>query len=258
MLHSSIAGQEAVRHTHASEVDQLTQAIEQSEAVSAANRNREAAVITDTSRQLHAAVASLTETATRTEEAKRLANATLDAANRGVRELQAIGDAVEALNQSSGEISKILQSIDGIAFQTNLLALNAAVEAARAGEAGAGFSIVADEVRRLARDAADSARQTSGKVDDAVNWILQCEMLKGTLLETLNDLAAKAHELDGLVAGLSQESREQSQAVGQVSAAIAELTRQPSTDIGRSEGATGRRSTHPTAPVRALRFSDAS
>ena len=122
-------------------------------------------------------------------------------ATRGV---QAMGDAIDALNQSSSQISAILATINKIAFQTNILALNAAVEAARAGEAGAGFTVVASEVQRLAQESTTAAKQTAEHVDAAVSWILQCEMLKAEAVSALQGVDEKVKQLHLTAEALSQ------------------------------------------------------
>jgi ABC-type transporter Mla subunit MlaD len=80
--------------------------------------------------------------------------------DEGDKAMQALRDSIAAIVRSSRNISKVLLTIDGIAFQTNILALNAAVEAARAGQAGLGFAVVADEVRNLSLRCAEAARRS--------------------------------------------------------------------------------------------------
>ena len=186
---------------------------------------RETAAVEQANASLENAATMTQKNAAQADQASALANEAQQTADRGVTELQAIGEAIDALNQSSNEIAQILKTIDQIAFQTNLLALNAAVEAARAGDAGAGFSIVADEVRRLAKDTAEAAHQTTDKIDTALGWITQCEMLKTAVISTLNDIAAKTKDLAGLSSAVSQGSHQQTEAINQVSATVGTINR---------------------------------
>jgi len=102
------------------------------------------------------------ENATHANGLMRGAKQIFDNASGSMNQLTA---SMEEISRASEETSKIIKTIDEIAFQTNLLALNAAVEAARAGEAGAGFAVVADEVRNLAIRAAEAARNTASLID---------------------------------------------------------------------------------------------
>ena len=124
---------------------------------------------------------------------------------------------------SSEETSKIVKTIDEIAFQTNLLALNAAVEAARAGEAGAGFAVVADEVRNLAIRAADATKSTSGLIENIVQKIREGADLVSKTNEAFTAIASSATREGVIVGEIAAASQEQAQGIDQISKAIAAM-----------------------------------
>jgi methyl-accepting chemotaxis protein len=131
--------------------------------------------------------------------------------------------SMEEISKASEETSKIIKTIDEIAFQTNLLALNAAVEAARAGEAGAGFAVVADEVRSLAMRCAEAAKNTAVLIEDTVGKVTHGSEVVSQANTSFGQVAENASRVEGLVAELSAASSEQSQGIGQINSTVAEM-----------------------------------
>jgi len=139
---------------------------------------------------------------------------------------QAMGELNKSMNEislASEETSKIIKTIDEIAFQTNLLALNAAVEAARAGEAGAGFAVVADEVRNLAMRAAEAAKNTANLIEGTVKKVKNGSEIVTRTNEAFVKVVQGAKKVEGLVAEISAASQEQAQGVTQINKAMAEM-----------------------------------
>jgi methyl-accepting chemotaxis protein len=125
------------------------------------------------------------------------ANQVVETANSSMAQLI---DAMGDISKASEETSKIIKTIDEIAFQTNLLALNAAVEAARAGEAGAGFAVVADEVRNLAMRAADAAKNTAALIEGTIKKVEGGSDLVLETNESFKEVAERTSKVGELVA----------------------------------------------------------
>ena len=136
---------------------------------------------------------------------------------------------------SSEDIRKIIKTIDDIAFQTNLLALNAAVEAARAGDAGAGFAVVANEVRSLAMKASDSAKSTATLIDSAVTDIGEGSDITAQATEAFMQVQISISQITQLIETISKSSSEQAQGVEQVNRSIGELSKATQTNSANAE-----------------------
>ena len=183
--------------------------------------SRQAASLEESSASLHE-MASMTQRNTESaQSAKTLAAEARSTADTGARDMAAMKTAMSAIQVSSMEISKIIKTIDEIAFQTNILALNAAVEAARAGEAGAGFAVVAEEVRSLAQRSAQAARETATKIADASAKSEQGVNISGQVAASLDGIVERIRQLDEMVGGIAQASKEQSEGITQLNQAVA-------------------------------------
>lgn len=146
-----------------------------------------------------------------------------DAAESGASRLKEMNEAMQAIEEASREVSKIVKAIDEIAFQTNLLALNAAVEAARAGASGAGFAVVAEEVRALARRSAEAARESTEKIEVARERSSRGVVISRGVVESLDSILVKIRDVDRLMAMIAEASDEQNVGVTQVTQGMTQL-----------------------------------
>jgi methyl-accepting chemotaxis protein len=184
---------------------------------------QQAAAIEQSSASLEEISIATKSNAERALEASEHTGEARAAAERGATDMEALAAAIEEIKMASGDISKIIRTIDQIAFQTKILALNAAVEAARAGGAGSGFAIVADEVRRLAQRTTDAARETADKIDAALHKTQQGVSLSQKVIVTLKDIVEKVNFMHALVGDVATTSREQSEGISQVSSAVSQM-----------------------------------
>ena len=160
----------------------------------------------------------------------------IETADQAMEEMQV---SMADITQASEETSKIIKTIDEIAFQTNLLALNAAVEAARAGEAGAGFAVVADEVRNLALRAADAARSTAELIEGTVKKVKNGSDLVQQTSESFARVATNATDVGDLVSEIAAASNEQAQGIGQINSAVNEMDKVVQQNAANAEESTG-------------------
>ena len=160
------------------------------------------------------------DNASQADTLMRETNGVVKSANQAMSKLT---DAMEDISKSSEETQKIVKTIDEIAFQTNLLALNAAVEAARAGEAGAGFAVVAEEVRNLAMRSADAAKNTAELIDDTVKKIKEGSEMVNTTNDAFQGVTTNSIKVGELIDEISAASNEQAEGVSQVNSAISEM-----------------------------------
>jgi len=156
-------------------------------------------------------------------QANQLASSAAQVAQQGGTVVTQVVDTMTAIHASSRKIGDIIGTIDGIAFQTNILALNAAVEAARAGEQGRGFAVVAGEVRTLAQRSAEAAREIKTLIGASVTQVEAGARLVEQAGGTMTEIVASVQRVTDIVGEISTAAVEQSQGIGQVNLAVADL-----------------------------------
>lgn len=185
--------------------------------------SEQAAALEETSSSLEEMASMTRQNAEHANEANSLMNEITQVVQESNIAMGKLTASMADISNASEETSKIIKTIDEIAFQTNLLALNAAVEAARAGEAGAGFAVVADEVRNLAIRAAEAAKNTASLIEGTIKKIKDGTDQVNKAADAFQLVAGGTGKMGHLVGEVAAASSEQAQGIDQVNKAIAEM-----------------------------------
>jgi hypothetical protein len=208
----------------------------QSGQVVARDAQEQAACIEETSASLEQISATSRENASRANEADQLMQTARKTVDRASGAMNALTTSMDAISKSSKQVSAVLKSIDEIAFNTNILALNAAVEAARAGQAGAGFSVVADEVRSLAQRAAEAARRSADIIEKTIQDVTagaqSLSLAHGAFQEVSSTIASGSQ----VVSQIAASSDEQARGVRHIGTAISRIEKVTQSNVANAQG----------------------
>jgi methyl-accepting chemotaxis protein len=178
--------------------------------------------------QLSAAIAevsaSVKDAADSARNAAEMSDGIKAKAERGSEQMNAMMDAVKAINDASQSIGKVIKVIDDIAFQTNILALNAAVEAARAGAAGRGFAVVAEEVRNLAVKSAEAAQDTEALIENSINRAALGVKIAEETNESLVEIVEGIMESSRISGEIAESADRQYAAIGEINTGIDQVS----------------------------------
>jgi hypothetical protein len=233
-----IAVVESLQHT-CQAVDEVARQVNQSSQTVAGAAQEQAAGLEESSASLEMLANMTRANAQNASEADTLMQKTFSAVEESGGALKRLTESMDAITTSSEETQKIVKTIDEIAFQTNILALNAAVEAARAGEAGAGFAVVAEEVRALASRSAQAARHTSDLISESVERIHSGHNSLKNTNERFNQVAQGTRSAAKLIASIRDASTEQHTGIDEITRAIRSLDETTQANAGASSETAG-------------------
>ena len=204
-------------HTSSSEVSSMAQRISE-------GTTKQASSIAELSKTMEDITEQIRHTTKQAEKAQQLgvvSGSHVETSNQKMTDMQG---AMEEITEKSKEISKIIKTIDDIAFQTNILSLNAAIEAARAGEAGKGFAVVADEVGNLAKKSQEAAQNTSLLIEETIGAVQKGAKFTEETAEALQSVSESTNQVNDLIGEISKASEEESAGVSRLSDGLQEIS----------------------------------